>query len=359
MKFSILVPVYNVEQYLEQCIQSVLNQTYQNFELILVDDGSADDSGRICDKFAELYPGKIFVVHKKNQGLISARRVGILKATGEFSVFVDSDDFIELNLLETLAGYLNRDNYIDMLLYSFQYYRNEKKEGRFRKVFTDGTIWDNENKKELYEKLIYSSDITSIWTKCIRTSVLKEDPTDYVQYYGKNMAEDLLQSLYPLTAARKVAYTEKMLYNYRINDESISRSFRPETIQSKNTIHVYEKILEYLSEWGMDDEEIREKLKARWFNDVMYMMTKYYEGASKKEERQKVVSFDWDTLLPKGSNDATNNYANVQYKKLYYLWKKREINAIDRYFLKKKCYQKIKSWKKVLRGWRTKKRSHF
>ena len=80
MKFSVLIPVYNTEKYLEECLQSILNQTYQDFEIIIVDDGSSDSSGAICDNFQKAYPEKIIVIHKENQGLISARRVGIANA---------------------------------------------------------------------------------------------------------------------------------------------------------------------------------------------------------------------------------------------------------------------------------------
>ena len=98
---SVIVPVYNVAPYLEQCLDSIVNQTYQNLEIILVDDGSTDESGAICDRYAE-QDGRIQVVHKENGGLSSARNVGLDKMTGEWVLFVDSDDWIELNTLELL-----------------------------------------------------------------------------------------------------------------------------------------------------------------------------------------------------------------------------------------------------------------
>ena len=91
MKFSVLVPVYNVEKYLKQCIESVLNQTYQSFELILVDDGSTDNSGAICDEYASKHKF-IKVIHKPNGGLLHTRRVSLAHATGDWYVFLDSDD---------------------------------------------------------------------------------------------------------------------------------------------------------------------------------------------------------------------------------------------------------------------------
>ena len=346
MKFSILVPVYNVEKYLEQCIHSVLNQTFQDFELILVDDGSKDESGLICDKFAKEYPDRIKVVHKENQGLISARRVGIANATGEFCIFVDSDDFIEPDLLEILEFYLKQDETLDMILYSFYYNRDGKREERKKYIAPNESSWEGDSKKELYEKLLFTPDITSIWTKAIRTSILKSDETDYTQYYGKDMAEDLLQSLYPMTVARKVLFIDKALYAYRINTESISRSFRPETISKKNTLHVYEKMLEYLSVWNLDNHETRQRLEARWFHETMYFMTKYYEGAENKEDRNAVLQYDWTSMLPEQNIHLDNTYLNAEYKKLYLLLEKKAFSDINRYFKRKKCYRKLREWKR-------------
>lgn len=346
MKFSILVPVYNVEKYLEECIHSVLNQTFRDFELILVDDGSKDKSGLICDEFAKKYPDRIKVVHKENQGLISARRVGIANATGNFCIFLDSDDAIEPDLLETIESYLEQDETLDMILYSFYYNHDGKREERKKYIAPNESRWEGSNKKELYEKLLYTPDITSIWTKAIRTSILKSDVTDYTQYYGKNMAEDLLQSLYPMTVARKILFIDKPLYAYRINDESISRSFRPETISKKNTLHVYEKLLEYLPVWNLDNSETRQRLEARWFHETMYFMAKYYEGARNKEDKKAVLQYDWASMLPEQKIDLDNTYLNAEYKKLYLLLEKRAFRDIDSYFRRKKCYRKLREWKR-------------
>lgn len=351
MKFSVLIPVYNVEQYLEECLQSIFCQTYQNFEVIIVDDGSTDKSGVICDQFAQNYAGKCFVIHKKNEGLLAARRIGIAAATGDVCVFVDSDDYVQPNLLETIKSYLERDEEVDILLYSFQYVRGGKIAERYHVVWDDGSKWEGESKKEVYEKLACTSNIASIWTKAIRTSILKEDDTDYKKYYGKDMSEDILQSIYPITVAKKIMYTDAVLYNYRINEESISRSFYPATIKKKNTLHVYKEIVKRLPEWGLDNLETHHKLKARWFNDFMYMMSKYYEKARTKEEKRALITFDWRSMLPENAYDPKNPYENNDYKKLYAWLVEKNTYAIAFYFLRKKCYQKTKKWKKVLRKW--------
>ena len=98
---SIIVPIYNVEQYLDRCIQSILNQTYQNLEIILVDDGSTDNSGEICDAFM-MQDERVRVFHQENQGAAQAKNVGLREARGQYITIVDSDDIVKENMIEAL-----------------------------------------------------------------------------------------------------------------------------------------------------------------------------------------------------------------------------------------------------------------
>ena len=157
MKFSVLIPVYNTEKYLEECLQSVLNQTFQDFEIVIVDDGSTDNSSLICYRHQEQYPDKIKVIHKENQGLISARRVGIANATGDYCIFVDSDDYIEKELLNELSRVLSQDEAIDVLIYSFKYVQDGKVVKQYSQIAQDGTVWDESNRKDIIEKLLFSN----------------------------------------------------------------------------------------------------------------------------------------------------------------------------------------------------------
>jgi len=130
-RFSVIIPVYNVRDYLDECIQSVLHQTFQNYEIIIVDDGSTDGSEYICDK----YKGEnVKVFHKKNEGPLLARIDAIKLAKGEFCIFLDSDDTLELNCLETLNSLLLMHNDLDMIIYNLY-------------------IWDDKKRKKLFENL--------------------------------------------------------------------------------------------------------------------------------------------------------------------------------------------------------------
>lgn len=105
---SVIIPVYNVEKYLRRCVDSILNQTISNYEIILVDDGATDTSGLICDEYAKKYHNKIRVYHKKNGGLSDARNYGIVHASGTLITFIDSDDYISQYYLQVLYSKLER-----------------------------------------------------------------------------------------------------------------------------------------------------------------------------------------------------------------------------------------------------------
>ena len=126
-KFSVIVPVYNVEKYLGQCIQSILNQTFQDYELILVNDGSTDASGHICDEYSNVHE-KIKVIHKKNGGCSEARNTGLAVAKGNYIIFVDSDDYIEKYALETFNDAISNSYSPDVLI------------TRLRQVYNDNHV---------------------------------------------------------------------------------------------------------------------------------------------------------------------------------------------------------------------------
>ena len=108
-KISVIVPVYNVERYLKRCIESIINQTYKDLEIILVDDGSTDSSGNICDEYKKI-DKRISVIHKKNGGLSDARNEGLKVVTGTYIAFVDSDDFLDLDMYEYMQKNIEKEN---------------------------------------------------------------------------------------------------------------------------------------------------------------------------------------------------------------------------------------------------------
>lgn len=118
MEFSVIVPVYNVEKYLKKCLDSLVNQTFKSFEIVIVNDGSTDNSQSIIDKYKEKYPNIIKSYQKTNGGLSDARNYGVEKSTGDFIIFVDSDDYINISLLEELDSIIKSNKNTDVIGYS-------------------------------------------------------------------------------------------------------------------------------------------------------------------------------------------------------------------------------------------------
>ena len=223
LKFYILVPVYKAEKYIRQCVESVLNQTYTNFEAILVDDGSPDRSGNILDEYAEVEP-RIHVIHKKNEGQLSARQAGITYVKQNFSeenaffVFLDSDDYLQLDALERIAETISQND-CDLVVYQLQSVCNGNVlRPHFKKPYT-GVITD---KRELYKIVFSSMEYNSMCRKAISCALLQDE--NWRAYYAIRHGEDLLHSIPVYKECQKAVFIEDVLYNYRVNPTSVTHS---------------------------------------------------------------------------------------------------------------------------------------
>lgn len=248
MKFSILVPVYNVEKYLEECIESLLAQDYKDYEIILVDDGSKDLSPAICDGFAKDYEF-IKVVHKENHGLISARRVGLQNASGDYIIFVDSDDTLRKDALSVLAKILEVD--YDMVVFRWQAINtigNTLGE-KSAKVFDEGEV----AKEKMLEKFIASIQLSSIIMKVCKRELYDVD-ADYSMYYELKNAEDYFQSIPIMFGSNTFYYSEEALYYYRVNPSSITHTFDKQKYKNLNIIKP--RLRDYMTKYGFDNNEL-------------------------------------------------------------------------------------------------------
>lgn len=227
MKLSIIIPVYNVEQYLSACVESVIHQTIKDFEIILVDDGSTDTSGRLCDSFAEQDP-RIRVLHKPNGGLMSAWKAGVEIAGGTYVGFVDSDDWVEPDMFFTLLETIERDK-SDMVTCGLV---KDYSDGRKQTVYNSipSGVYDRERIiKEIYPVLLrgnrYSRGIlinrvTKLFRREILTDILPELSDDV------SIGEDLLTTFRFLLTAQKVSILQQYTpYHYRINDQSMIKRY--------------------------------------------------------------------------------------------------------------------------------------
>lgn len=215
---SIIVPVYKAEKYLCECIDSILSQTYENFELILVDDGSPDNSGKICDEYAEK-DKRIKVIHKENGGVSSARNMGLDNANGEYITFIDSDDVVDKQYLELMYNKLveTHSDICFCKMESFVETINDKVKNDSFEIFD---VSDNNKNKFIIDFFGGKYDYSScgiLYDRAIISNVRFNESI-------KNN-EDFLFTLNCLLNCNRVSLISNVLYNYRINTSSVTKNY--------------------------------------------------------------------------------------------------------------------------------------
>lgn len=222
IKLSVIIPVYNVEKYIKRCLNSILAQTYKNLEIIIIDDGSTDGSGKICDDYAKK-DSRIQVIHKENGGIVSARKIGVLRATGEYTTNIDSDDWIEPDTYETIVKELE-DYAPDMLAmgYKKEYegfikeYPVELVDGFYKKE----DFWKAFNDKVDTTAFFCQPIDMSLCNKAIRTDLWKKHQLNCPSDLKKNVDDAVI---FPcLLDINSIYISSKFFYHYCVHKESIS-----------------------------------------------------------------------------------------------------------------------------------------
>lgn len=227
---TIIIPVYNADKYLRKCLESVLCQTYAEFELILVDDGSKDQSGMICDNFAS-EDTRIRVIHKSNGGVSSARNTGLDLATGDFITFIDSDDSVDKDLLKTFVDQIH-DN--DLLISGFNYIKSNSVEKR---NVEEARQYTSQSLKEDFDFLYANCYINSPFAKFYRRELIGKNRFDDTVLLG----EDLLFNLTYLANCKNILLLPYAGYNYNLTNESAAtRNFKPQYVN--NIFRCYENV---------------------------------------------------------------------------------------------------------------------
>ena len=293
---SVVVPVYKTEKYLDCCVESITKQSYQSLEIILVDDGSPDNCGRICDGWAAK-DSRIKVIHKENQGLSSARNTGIEAATGEYICFFDSDDFISLDFIErmiTLAKAENTDLVVCGMVnasaegkvitkyipaFSEPVYRGERVQGEFLPniVSHDPATGKEYNVVLSACCVLFSMELINRahWRFVSERKVLSEDVYSLLTLYKD---------------VQSVAILDDAMYYYRSNGASISRSFRPDRFERNREFYL--QCLDLCKQCGYSDEVIRrckEPYLANVFGTVKQAVAYYDSYHAVKAELKKMI----------------------------------------------------------------------
>lgn len=341
MKISIVVPVYNCEKYLPECIESVVNQTNGNWELILVNDGSTDKSADICNSYSDKYPEKILAFHKENEGQFLARKFGILKCTGDYIGFLDADDLLDKDYVKILSKNISEFGLPDVLCFGFvQFGNNLNKEI----TVTDHTICfkTSDERKYVYNQIICGQLTGSLCSKAFKKSIITDNIPDEKKVKDKRFAEDAYHAFDVLAKSDSVLYLKNTLYFYRNNEQSFSHGFETRSPDYFNSKYLYEMIENNLGIMGIDDAESREKLYTHNFNDTVHFMLKYLRASKSLKRKKELIDFDWSSYLLDGTTKLINRENNCRksYVKVWNAFSKKKYLTI---FFREK-FKRIIGW---------------
>lgn len=244
---SVIVPVFRVERYLEECVDSLIGQTLKNIEIILINDGSDDNCPALCDKYQMLYP-HVKVIHQKNKGLSAARNAGLLVAKGKYIAFCDSDDTMKPNMLEALYQCAEEQN-VDIVICGFETVpdgRTNVRDGGYvlkQKMSPEELICSN-------SKIHSRNDLCFSWSFLIRKNLIKEKKIAFDEKI--RFGEDFLFNLSCVMEAESVYVLPEALYNYRINSQNSIMRQKYKVDLEEQIQRQYELKMRLLEKYGLD-----------------------------------------------------------------------------------------------------------
>lgn len=263
MLFSVIIPVYNVENYLEECLNSILKQTFKDFEIILINDGAKDSSGLICEKYNANYNNIIYLT-QENMGVAAARNNGLLVANGNYIIFIDSDDYLFYdNAFEEIADLLKQNNYPDTILHE---------ESR---IFPNGRVLYENNAqyfvgktdfRQSVSELIYNEMfVASPWDKVVKREILIDNEI----YFPVGLkSEDMKWTADLMLQIKTFAVYSKSFYMYR----QLRASSATNTVSEKHLLDVYNMLVEGISSEKVNNSIYKDSLLSYWAEHYCFLL---------------------------------------------------------------------------------------
>lgn len=329
VEFSIIVPVYQVEQYLERFIYSVLSQNYEKYELILVDDGSSDGSGRICDEFSEKHP-HIRTIHKKNGGVSSARNEGIKNAKGRYIIFGDADDYYDSAFLNDVSGVLKKSPQ-DICICG---YYHETNRGSEQIIPPLNGAYSRELLSNKFERILKDNSFNSVWNKVFRLDIIKENQIDFPI---QKIAEDGIFVCRYLQKVKSLYFMDKAYYHYCQNEGSAVHKFCATRWQDENNyLKEMQKCIEVLA-----PTQVQEIMGTKYRNAILFDLYNLLESPESVADCAKILrnhlqatydSIEWN-------HETTDKMIRLQLQ-LLHKYRTYEIIALMRFKRKLKRLRK-------------------
>lgn len=327
-RIFILIPVYNVEQYLDACLGSILSQDYSEYEVILVDDGSKDSSGEICDRYAADNQ-HIHVVHKENGGQLSARFAAIeyiyqnCEYENTYSIFVDSDDELKAGALKIINQRIAASG-CDMLIYGYEKFDDNGIIYTTLEEKTDEELIDNIG--ELFREAVIEHSFNSLCRKAVRTEMLSFEMGENIK--SLKMGEDLIQSIFIYKQNPITFIVPDIIYRYRTNPNSVTQTFKLKLFTDElSSRYCLVKAVEELRIWHDDDfnKYFQKSLSVlKW--DIVQLLNK---SSSRKEALNNLKHLYQHTFvqeyclkrITKKSNIRLREFSKGHFKILWFLHK--------------------------------------
>lgn len=259
VKFSVIVPVYNVNAFIEQCLQSILQDEFEDYELILINDGSTDSSGIICDFYAKKY-NHIKVIHQENKGLPAARNRGLDVAIGEYICFVDSDDFVNKDYFKKILEGLTEKP--DMLSFNYQEFNSNSSVS----VVNKKKIVNRTDTEKLLINTTNTNELWFVWRRVFKKSFLEKNQIRFDEKV--TLGEDTIFMYTVFSVLEEVAYIDSELYNYRDNDKSLTQTKYKENLLSKFEYHY--KARKSIACINLPDNKINNDIANYYINHTLF-----------------------------------------------------------------------------------------
>ena len=314
LKYSVIVPVYNVENYLPRCIDSLLAQNYADLEILLIDNGSNDQSGQICENYAAQF-SNITAYHIPNKGVGSARNFGLSKAKGEFICFVDADDYLVGNLFSDVESQL--DSQLDLLVFS--YYNSIEK--NLSEIDRSAKILPTEGKKDksdfiaLFQELFLTDMMYTVWNKIYRREFLEEHQIVFESY---ELGEDVRFNLSVYQHVNTVFLVKSAYYVYvsgRV--DSAMGQYNPNRMNYQ--LEELGKVDQLMINWNSHDDQFIDQIKARILMSNIQNILKQKMSLSKKRHYVEVLCRNQEmiALLKKATSPLHPLVRRLLYFRMY------------------------------------------
>lgn len=329
---SVIVPVYDVEKYLNRCITSIVNQTYKNLEIILVDDGSPDKCPQMCDEWAK-QDNRIKVIHKNNEGLGLARNSGMDIATGDYVTFVDSDDWISTNCYKEVVDIINKHctDIVSFGYYRYQCEKEKKKVCSYIKCGLHTNVCETVlpcmiSKKEVFDYHTVPV-IASAWSHVYSMNLIKQNNLRFLSE-RIILSEDHVFNLEAVSKAKSYYCIHKPYYYYNAVNGSLSQKYMKNMYERKhNMLEAYKSILKN----KIDENKFKERINIFWIDSMYQCINNECRKVSNRsyiESRKEIIKIFNDNYLNDILKNTKINTTSLKGKILLILMKMKNTFAI-------------------------------